>query len=296
VPAIWPQVGRLDLDAEEYRKLSLDDRARVIQVALSHVRSLSAAVEDAELSRIEQDLLRERLRLPLGRSMTEYAPGTPIHKARPGARLGVGALQSTVHGLGSRVNVRVMQYDLLDSDDARQPNATLELFRLEADYYHGDLAVAAFQVFNVLSLYVDPVPLPLTRSSAWRVAAGAERVDENCRSCRDGYLTALSGRSFAIGIGTAYVMGGATLRTTRFQTGWFALAAEGGLVSIIGEPLRVVMSARVEDALHGQQGRRHAFSAESRLGLTDRLDVRAGWRRHSDDSQSGLFVEAGWYR
>ncbi|MEX2374085.1 MAG: DUF4105 domain-containing protein [Dehalococcoidia bacterium] len=296
VQSLWPDVGRVDFEAENYRMLEPKVRARVIETALSHVRSLEASSHEDGLHLVERELLRERLDLPAGIGPAPEPQGAPIHTARPGARLSVGSVRSPVHGDGGYIAIRALQYDLLDSDDSRQPNAALELLRVEADLHGGSWSFSSLVLFDVLNLHVDPVPLPLSSSAAWRAKAGVSRVGGHCRSCRDGYLTALVGRAVKLPFGVAYGMGGLTLRTTRHQEGWAAGSVEAGFLANLGRGHRLHLGGRFHDALQGRAGRRSETSAEVRLALAERFDLRGGVALSSEQPGNQLFLALGWYR
>lgn len=293
---LWPTLGQVDPGAPAFLELSPDLRARVLETALSHLRALETAVEAPALAEVARDLLRERVRLPAGSMLEPAVSAVPIHHARPGARISLGAAHSSELGRGVEVGIRLMQYDLLDSDHSRQADASLQLLRVQASRFGAAWDVGRIDLLDIMSLHVDAVPLPLARSTAWRANFGARRADGSCRNCRDWHMTGIAGRSTRLGAGIAYVLAGGVLRTTRHQEGWVAAAMEAGVVGNLAAGHRALLTLRHEDSFRGPGGRTSVVDVEHRVEVKQRFDLRVKANRELHLGAWQVSLGSSWYR
>ncbi len=295
VAELWPTLSQLELDSPTFESLSMQVRAAVLETLLSHLQALRTTSDEGDLDGIERALLRERIRLLAGGSRPPAPTAVPIHEARRGSRVLLGAVRSSVFGSGIRLSARAMQYDLLDGDGSRQPDAALELFKVHVVQFNSGWELDRFDLFDIVSLHAQVVPLPLTPSLAWRASAGMRRSDSRCRACRDWHVTGLAGRSMRVGSLMPHALVGASLRTSRYQRGFLAARVEVGFVGDFGDRNRSLLALHHEDAFQGGDGRTSSLTLEHRIELRLTNDLRLELRRDLESRVWEVSAGSSWY-
>ncbi|MFN2331182.1 MAG: DUF4105 domain-containing protein [Halomonas sp.] len=291
--AVWSAVDRLELAAEAFRDLPPPGQAAVLDTLLSHAAFLKQTGEELRLAEQERQLLQARLRLPAGSEPLALSERVPLHEATPPALVRVDGVYNDALGGAARLILRPLQYDLLDSNATRMPNAALEFARAEVVITDDRARLDRLTLFDVTNLHASSVPLPALPGSAWHASGGIEGSRLDCRRCLDGHITLLAGKSRQVGSHLPFALLGGQLRTERYQAGPLAPLAQLGLLSDWTANQRSLLQVSHADALKGEAGRRTRWLVQHRLALGKTLDLRAGVEgdEHAQEVSLGL----SWY-
>ena len=298
--AVWPDVERLELDAEALSGLPPRGQAAVLDTLLSHAAFLKQTGDEPGLAEQERRLLQARLQLPAGSAPLSgtFAHGEPVplHEATPPALVRLESVYNDKLDGAARLTLRPQQYELLDSNATRMPNSALEIGRVELDVGDGDQShprLRRLELFEVTNLHARSVPLPALPSTAWHASGGIESGSLACHGCLEGRVTLLAGKSHQLGPHLPFALLGGQLRTERHQAGPLAPMARLGLLSDWTANQRTLLQISHADALKGEEGRRTRWSLQYRLALSKRLDLRAGVE--GDDDAKEVSLGLSWY-
>ncbi len=291
--AVWPDVERLELDAEALSGLPPRRQAAVLDTLLSHAAFLKQTGDEPGLAERERELLQARLNLPVGGESLAPAEQLPLHEATPPALLRLEGLYNSELGEAARLTLRPLQYDLLDSNETRMPNAALEIGRTELAVSDESVRLRRLSLFHITNLHATSVPLPALPGVAWHASGGVERASLACNGCLEGQMTLLAGKSHRFGRHLPFALLGGQLRTERHQAGPLAPAVRLGLMSDWGARQRTLLQATHTDALKGEPGRRSHWQLQHRLALGKRLDARLGIE--GDDDAQEVSLGLSWY-
>ncbi|WP_192035968.1 DUF4105 domain-containing protein [Halomonas sp. YLGW01] len=291
--AVWPSTDSLDLGAGAFRRLAPAKKASVLDTLLSHAAFLKQTDEQPGLAERERQLLQARLQLPAGSKPLEPGGQVPLHEATPPALMRLEGTHNDALGGGARLTLRPLQYDLLDSNATRMPNAALEIGHTEVDLGQDEPHLTKLELFHVTNLHARSVPLPTLPNVAWHAAAGIERSRLDCNDCLDGYATLLAGKSRRFGRHLPFVMVGGQLRSERHQAGPVAPMVRLGVLSDWAAGQRSLLQVKHADGLKGGESRRTRWSFQHRVPLHKQLDLRAGVEgdEHAHEMSLGL----SWY-
>ncbi|MDI4636273.1 MULTISPECIES: DUF4105 domain-containing protein [Halomonadaceae] len=290
---VWPEARTLELEVDSFRRLASSRQAAVLDTLLSHAAFLKQTDEEPGLAERERQLLQARLQLPAGSELPESGAQVPLHEATPSALVRLEGVYNDELGGGSRLTLRPLQYDLLDSNATRMPNAALEIGRTEVDVGHDGLHLTKFELFQVTNLHARSVPLPILPSVAWQASTGIERSQLDCSSCLDGYATLLGGKSHRFGRHLPFAMIGGKLRSEHHQAGPAAPMARFGVLSDWSTGQRSLLQVTHVDGLKGNESRRTQWLLRHRVALSNRLDFRAGLE--GDDKADEVSAGLSWY-
>jgi len=291
--AVWPEIERLNLEATAFQALTAERRAAVLDTLLGHAAFLEQTGDEQGLAEIERRLLQARLLLPAGSD--PLAPGgqVPLHQATPPARVSVAGVYNDALGAAARLTLRPLQYDLLDANATRMPNAALEIGRTELDLTDEGPRLRRLAFFHVTNLHARSVPLPALPDVAWHASAGIARGRLDCDRCLEGQATLLAGKSQRLGRHLPFAMIGGRLRSERHQAGPVVPMVQLGVLSDWSDQQRSLVQVSHVDALKGEPGRRTRWRLQHRLALGKTLDLRVGVE--GDDDAHELSLGASWY-
>lgn len=294
--AAWPAFHQLNLDHPDFSLLEPIEQAAVVDVWLSHLNYLRQTEKDLDHAEIERTMLRHRLELPVRPRSAPPAPPTPIHEARPTGRVAVGSALYRGKSPGLRLGFRPLQYDLLDSDDSRQPDASLELLSLDLSLHNEAVRLRRLDLFRISNLHSERVPLPGSRGAAWRVAGGWDTFEIACIECRPGaVVTALAGGSQRTGADLRYWLAGVRLNDQRFQSRRAATVVEAGWMIDLDARHRVLFNLEHQNAFSGRDDRRTRVGVDWRTSLSLNRDLRLHALGDIDSGQFELAVSVGRY-
>ncbi|MEQ6918007.1 Lnb N-terminal periplasmic domain-containing protein [Halomonas aquatica] len=291
--AVWPEINRLDLLAAPFRQLPPKRQATVLDTLLGHAAFLKQTGDEPGLAERERQLLQARLKLPGGTEPLEPGEQVPLHKATPPALVRVEGSYHEALGASSRLTLRPLQYDLLDANSTRMPNAALEIGRIEVDLGDDGPKLNRLELFHVTNLHARSVPLPALPGMAWHASAGIERSRLNCRDCLDGHITLLAGKSHRLGRYLPFAMVGGQFRSERHQAGPVAPMAQVGALSDWSVNQRTLLQFTHSNSLQGEAGRRTQWRLQHRVGVNNALDLRAGVE--GDDTAHEVSLGVSWY-
>lgn len=291
--AAWPAVDSLDLKAEAFRGLVPRRRAAVLDTLLGHAAFLKQAGDAPGLAERERRLLQARLALPAGSEPLRPADPVPLHEATPPALVRLEGIHNEALGGTARLILRPLQYDLLDGNATRMPDAALEIGRLEVDLDDAGPWLNRLELFRVTNLHAQRVPLPTLPGMSWHAAGGIERARLDCDDCLDGHVTLLAGKSTRLGRHLPFALLGGQLRSERHQAGPLAPVARLGLLSEWTAHQRTLLQVTHADGLKGEAGRRTRWRFQHRLALGKALDLRAGVE--ADDTAHEVNLGMSWY-
>ncbi len=294
--AAWPSLNQLDLSHPYLLTLSDLQQAQIIDTWLSHVSFLNRTNPDIDIGDVERRMLAARLQLPINYDIVAFEPPQPIDKARPTARLAVGGGAYSGHATGARLTFRPIQYDLLDSDHSRQPDASLELLKADLRYVGGRLRLKSLTAFNVSNLHSETVRLPGLNSMAWRVTGGWETYRVACPECRAGFLaTVEAGRSVRKGRSLAYALGGIRLNTKQYESNQAALTIEAGWMIDNGTNSRTILRLNHHNAFTGADSRSTRVGLDFRQAVSANRDIRVSVLTDLDNRDSEALLMIGYY-
>ncbi|GAA3896328.1 DUF4105 domain-containing protein [Halomonas cibimaris] len=274
--AVWPLINTLALHAPRFQRLKEKRQSAVLDTLLGHAAFLKQTGEAAELAGIERQLLQARLELPAGAAALPERDIQPIHESTPPGLVRISGVHNSELGNAARLTLRPLQYDLLDSNASRMPDAALEMARTELDFHEGSVRLRRFDLFHITNLHARSVPLPDLPGTAWHASGSVYRARLSCDNCLEGGVTLLAGKSSRLGRHLPFALFGGQLRTTRHQTGPLAPAVQLGLLSNWSTHQRTLMKITRTDALKGKAGQTTRWEAQYRWRLGKTLDLRAG--------------------
>ncbi|WP_447527725.1 Lnb N-terminal periplasmic domain-containing protein [Vreelandella sp. TE19] len=293
VPSTWPDIEKLELNSTVLRALPAASQARVLDTLLSHAAFLKQAGDAPNQAETERRLLQARLALP--QASTSQAPGalTPLHEATPSSLVRVEGLYNDEQGEALRLTLRPLQYDLLDSNTTRMPNAALEIGRVELSLTDETARLRRLSLFHITNLHAQSVPLPTLPSAAWHASGGIERSNLACHGCLEAHTTLLAGKSFRVGRYLPFAMVGGQARTERYQSGAVAPSAQLGVLTEWSAAQRTLLQATHTDSFKGAAGRRTHWQLQHRLAIDKSLDARIGIEH--DERAEEVSIGLSWY-
>lgn len=294
--AAWAQLDHIDLDHPHYQQLSQADQAEVVDVWLSHLNYLRKTEQDFNAQEVERQLLAHRLRLPPGQRSANLNAPSAIHTARPTARIAAGLAYHRTAGTSLRLAFRPLQYDLLDSDNSRQPDASLELASLELEHGAQTTRLRRLDAFKISNLHSERVPLPGSQGMAWSAAAGWAGGRLACADCRPGaHLTALSGYSQRREASVGFALAGARLSDHRFMPEYLAGVIKAGWMSDWGDNSRSLITLEHHNGIAGRASRRSLLALDWRQELGPKHDLRLAAQLEMETGASEVSINLGRY-
>lgn len=293
IHSIWPNIEHLDLEVEAFDQLPPASQATVLDTLLSHIAFLKQTGDEPDLAEFERRLLQARLALPAGSQAMPSSELMPLHEATPPGLVRLEGVHNSTLGEAARLTLRPLQYDLLDSNTTRMPNAALEIGRTELALIDDTVRLRRLSLFHITNLHARSVPLPALPSMAWHASGGVERSKLGCNSCLEGQATLLAGKSHRFGRHLPFGMVGGQLRTERHQSGPLAPAVQVGVLSDWASGHRTLLRATHVDALQGETGRHTLWHLQHRIALGKSLDARLGIQ--SDNYSEEVSVGFSWY-
>ncbi|QFU00153.1 hypothetical protein FIU83_00675 [Halomonas sp. THAF5a] len=291
--AVWSSVDELDMEAEAFRRLAPGRRAAVLDTLLGHAAFLKQTGEVPNLAEQERRLLQARLALPAGSESLKSADPVPLHEATPPALVRLEGIDNETLGAAARLILRPLQYDLLDGNATRMPDAALEVGRLEVDLDDEGARLNRLELFRVTNLHASSVPLPTLAGVSWHASGGIARARLDCDDCLEGHVTLLAGRSWRRGRHLPFALLGGQLRSERHQAGPLAPMVRLGLLSDWTPRQRSLMQVTQADGLKGEAGRLTRWRFQHRLALGKELDLRTGVE--ADDTAHEVSLGLSWY-
>ena len=146
-------------------------KAAVLDTLLSHAAFLKQTGDEPGLAERERELLQARLSLPPGGESVAPAAQLPLHEATPPALLRLEELYNSELGEAARLTLRPLQYDLLDSNETRMPNAALEVGRTELAVSDESVRLRRLSLFHITNLHATSVPLTALPGGARHASA-----------------------------------------------------------------------------------------------------------------------------
>ncbi len=293
IQSVWPSMEDLTLDDEALGHLPPENQAEVLDTLLSHVAFLKQTGDEHHLAETERRLLQARLALPSSSTSLLPTERLPLHESTPPALMRVESVYNSELGEAARLTLRPLQYDLLDSNATRMPNAALEIGCTELSMTDEGVRLHRLSLFNITNLHAHSVPLPALPSMAWHASGGIERSRLDCNSCLEGQVTLLAGKSRRFGRHLPFGMLGGQLRTERHLVGPLAPVVQVGMLSDWSKGHRTLLQATHVDALKGEAGRTTSWHLQHRISLGNDLDARMGIESDKDSEEVSLGVS--WY-
>lgn len=293
IQSIWLDIEHLNLDAEVLGQLPSKSQASVLDTLLSHLAFLKQTGDGPDVTEAERRLLQARLALPSGGQSLPPSELVALHEATPPALVRLEGIHNSHLGEAARLTLRPLQYDLLDSNTSRMPNAALEIGRTELALTDNTLRLRRLALFHVTNLHARSLPLPALPSVAWHASGGIERSKLDCNGCLEGQVLLLAGKSHQLGRHLPFGMLGGQLRTERHQTGFLAPAVQLGVLSDWTSGHRTLLQATHVDVLQGETGRRTLWHLQHRMAVSEALDARIGIE--SDNYSEEVSAGFSWY-
>jgi hypothetical protein len=293
--AYWPQPDQLS-DGSELAELTVSERARLLDVLLSHQLWLQNADGGVPTGDVRSRLLRARAQLPPGGGLPDPPEPTLIHEAVPPATFRLGISATADDGASALIAGRLLQYDLLDAASPRLTGASLEFgaFEIEAD--DDDLSLREATIASVSVLKARRSGLPgLQQQIPWYASLDIKRSDFATRRSLDGRATLLAGASSRQGDWLAYGLLGPQLATTRHQAGVVAAGVRTGVLGDWSADQRSHAFVTHRNAFRGADGRRTRVNIAHRVALARRQDIRVELTLDPDSGGHRSSVSLGFY-
>lgn len=287
--AVWPTEETLLLDAELFTILPEEQRIGVVNTLLSHAAFLRQTSDNSHLSEIERQLLQARLHLPEGNSSTSVKAAPAIHEVTPPTLVRTSSVHNSRLGNGFRLAFRPLQYDLLDTNQARMPNSAVEIGNLEVNVNSDGLSLHRFDLFRVTNLHTDAITLPTLPQTAWQISSSIQRSRLSCRRCFDGVANVLGGKSWSSETHLVYALAGAQLRTQRHYDSMLAPMVKAGIVSSWSPRQRTHLELAHRRTIENN-GHHTQWQVQHRIALTTEWDIRMGLQQDRTATEASLGI------
>lgn len=168
--------GKLALTDEPLRGLSVEDQAKVLELAFEHVEYERIAGDRPQQEAAARSLALLNMRSQL--DVADQAPNVPVPAVRPDqghktARIGIGYGEEDDRSF-AELSIRPVYHDLLDPEPGFVRGAQIELFDFSLRYYDDDDEVRLQEL-----MFVDIVSLSLRnrflKPMSWKVNFGLTR-------------------------------------------------------------------------------------------------------------------------
>ena len=272
--AVWPSENDLRMEAQSFSELSAVQRSDVLDTLLSHASFLRQTGDTEQLPEIERQLLQARLRLPTGRAEVNYETSPAIHEVAAPSLVGFSGVHNSHSTNSTRLRFRPLQYDLLDTNQARMPNSAVEITTVEINADDQGVSLNRLDLFNVTNLHTNAIALPPLPQTAWQISAGIERNRLSCRRCFDGVANVLAGKSWSLGSHLPYFLAGAQLRTQRHYDGMAVPMVKAGIVSSWSPSQRTHIQLSHRSNMGYSDRQRTEWQLQHRFALSTEWDMR----------------------
>lgn len=293
--AHWPAPDRI-ADTDDLAELTEPERAKVLDVLLSHELWLASVDGQIETGDVRPRLLRARAQLPAGNGLPDPPDPTLIHEATPPGMIRLGATSTSGEDGSAVIGGRLLQYDLLDATSPRLTGASMEFGAFELELADGDLALREATLVSVSALDTSNSGLPGTeRQMPWYGAVDVARSELGSRHSLDGRATLLAGASSVHGDWIVYGLLGPQLATTVNQEGALAAGLRAGFLKDWSADQRSHAFITHRDAFRGSDGRRTRVNLAHRVALTQRQDLRLELALDPESGDYRSSVSLGFY-
>lgn len=293
--AHWPGPDRI-ADTDELAGLREFERAKVLDVLLSHELWLASVDGGMETGDVRSRLLRARAQLPAGNGLPDPPDPTLIHEATPPGMIRLGASGTSGEGGSVLVGGRLLQYDLLDGASPRLTGASMEFGAFEVELADGDLSLREATLVSVSALDTSGSGLPgKERRAPWYGAVDVVRSDLGSRHSLDGRATLLAGASSVQEQWIVYGLLGPQIATTVHQEGALAAGLRAGFLVDWSADQRSHAFMTHRDAFRGADGRRTRVNLAHRLALTQRRDIRFELTHDPETGDHRSSLSLGFY-
>ena len=272
--AVWPSENDLRMEAQSFSELSAVQRSDVLDTLLSHASFLRQTGDTEQLPEIERQLLQARLRLPTGHAEVNYETSPAIHEVAAPSLVGFSGVHNSYSTNSARLRFRPLQYDLLDTNQARMPNSAVEIATVEINADDQGVSLNRLDLFNVTNLHTNAIALPTLPQTAWQISAGIERNRLSCRRCFDGVANVLAGKSWSLGSHLPYFLAGAQLRTQRHYDGMAVPMVKAGIVSSWSPSQRTHIQLSHRSNMGYSDRQRTEWQLQHRFALSTEWDMR----------------------
>ena len=282
--AVFPDIQNLSFHVDAYQILDDREKLRVISALQHYLNSIRPDYPENLMRVHEQVLLVERLRHDASQQEITIVSPTPIHEATPASRIGVGALKG--HPSALLLSYRPVQYDLLGSDDSRQPDAELVFADLTLALDDNSVWLQELVLLSIANLHATSIKLPGTSSMAWQVYAALEPADLSCKRCRDltaSYLAGYAQRRQSV-MGFALI--GFELNTGRHRLNQVNGIARLGLMADLGSRQRSLLTVEALQGSKGADSRRLRFGLEHSVEINSSREFRLNVKRQARDEST----------
>lgn len=262
---------------QDENKLSVDERAKILDVAIEHFDfnfAEGVLKEDPVITQKRMKILSERAKLPVREVLTLEVTGAKSfhksgpHEGHPSRRIKVSHGTRESRAL-SEFEYRFSLHEVMDQDFGHNRWTTIEMGKVKLQNYQNNTKLMDFTIGNVENLQ------PITRLFAgpsYRIKFGFERMlERECHDCMMGGFQFDFGLSYAFTprlLGFAY-LGSQTFISERFTRNDYrvSLRPEFGLY-FHGEQLMAKLFARHADSLTTRGESFETYGSEVRLFLT----------------------------
>lgn len=286
--AVWPSENDLRMDAPLFLELTEAQRSDVLDTLLSHASFFRQTGDTKQLPEIERQLLQARLSLPSSSADDDSAKSPAIHEVTAPSLVGVSGFQNSQSLNGIRLRFRPLQYDLLDTNQARMPNSAVEIANLEMNVDAHGVTIDRLDLFNITNLHANAIALPTLPQTAWQISAGIRRNRLSCRRCLDGVADVLAGKSWALGSHLPYLLAGAQLRTQRHYDGLAVPMVRAGVVSSWTPSHRTHLVLSHRSHVSNNDRQRTEWQLQHRIALSTDWDMRFEFQHDSSANEASM--------
>lgn len=281
---------------EEYAALPVADRIAITDTLLEYYEfRVVSDPSDETLRAAKQQMLVERLRLPVGSSPLAQPrdESEPPHKGPRATLLRVGNVHNTGFGDAVELGFRVANYDTLSIDYGRIPHSMLTMFDTRVVYANDDVSLRRLDIVNLQTFNVSRTGLPGDGGPAWKVRLGWEDHELGCVDCQVARLEGGVGKAVAaLDTNVLYGMMDLRLQTGYENSGNVAATLRGGFVVPVLPYWKLHFEAGRRKYFDGDQTETPVVSFENRFGADRDWDVRLGYQKERDEEFN---LGLSWY-
>lgn len=229
----------------------------------------------------KQQLLLERMKLPIQNTAWIDIPVEPPHEGQPPSLMQASAIHNNHFGNELELRVRPVYYDMLETDQGRIPYSALSVADTRIAVIENRIRFKSLHLLTIENMNISKTGLPGDGGYSWRLSTGLEQQDLSCFQC-----TIAFGEG---GIGKAVKMNPALLifgmaegrAQTRYRhNGKLAITGRIGAMIDIGPAWRSGISLGNRVYLDGSKSHEKVMTWENRIGNDHGWDIRLGYQRH----------------
>ena len=259
----------------DYLKLPELEKKLITEALLQYLNvRIQQDSEDADLQAQKRRLLQERMRLPPGKARVQNAlvDKAGPHFAMPYSKFSTGLARVGKENFAT-LGFRMTYFDDLSSSVGRNKFTNLEMMDIELIANDTEATVLKFDLIDIKSLYLPPLPWHDEWASAWSIRGGFEQFGNDCTDCGVVYFEGDRGVSGLLNKNLlSYAMLGG--RVFAGQVDDIAVYAKLGILSTLFDKLSLKFEMRQQYLFDTKAYEKHAYKLELNYAISHDFEAR----------------------